>query len=130
MSDLTPTTWPTDSMLWIVNFVTHPCVLPISALNGVTTLQLALDPISVSICVPTFVPTSVTIRHLVLDPITVRNPAIPIFVTVRHIVLELILNFVTIHHLVLNPSVHPNISNCRATFVSIILFTLLSVIVD
>ena len=53
------------------------------------------------ICVPTFVPTSVTIRHLVLDPITVRNPILPFFTTVRHIVLEPILNFVTIRHLVL-----------------------------
>ena len=63
----------------------------------VTTRQLALDPISVPMVVPTNVPHLVTTRHLVLDPGCVPNAAVPTSVTIRQ----------------LNFDVRSRCSNCR-----------------
>ena len=93
-----------------------------------STRHLVLDPISVSDSViPTFVTIRqinfATVRHLVLKP-TIN------VVSIRHLVLKPVLNFVTIRHLVLNPILDPSVPSVVPISVHVILFTLLSLIID
>ena len=79
--------------------VTHPIVLPMSTPNVASTRQLVLDPFFVPFCVPTVVPIFLTIRFLVLDPISVLPLFGPNFMTTRHLVLNPLFNFVPVRHL-------------------------------
>ena len=105
LSDLTPTACPTDSMLWTVNLlhtqlssqfrfqILWPpvilfwiqCLSPIlffQLLSGILWQPVVLNPTSIPhSVVPTFVPNSLTTRHLV------RNLSLNV-VTVRHLVLN------------------------------------------